>query len=580
MMKHTLLTLFMFLSLLCHGQSYKFFTTDRELSSSLINKIYQDRNGMIWIATEDGLNRYDGAKFVIYKHDPENEHSLCHNYVRALYEDSKGRLFVGTYNGIQLYDPATDSFSTQAQWEDGKTFDSNIMSILACRNGEIWVSGNNLCTITITQGKLTAHKLDLPIPTQMTDYMIEDRQHNLWVTQGENGIYRLSADNKSKHFLKQEKGMTIVDLYEDNYGDIYLATIGKGLLKYNQPAEEFIPILYKGKQNLPIKSICQISQNELCLGTDGKGAKIFNIPKQLITDYPFDNNYLDSGTSKVHSVLKDNAGNLWIAIYQKGVMMIPAQPNSFKYIGYKSINKNIIGSNCITSLCRDHEGILWIGTDNDGIYGITTELKQRVHYAPHDSPFSVPSTVFGLYEDSERNLWFGSYTNGLGRLDKKTGQCSYLQNLTDKHGNRIQRVYDLVEDQDKRLWIATMGAGLFYYDLKTGQSVYDPKFNAATEKYKWISCLLYAGDNHLYVGTYDGIRCIGLSTDDFKTEEILSRHIIHSLYEDPQGNIWIGSSDGLAEWNPQTRQLKTYTTAHGLSSNAVYAIKGDGQDNL
>lgn len=200
---------------------------------------------MIWIATEDGLNRYDGAKFITYKHDPENEYSLCHNYVRVLYEDSKGRLFVGTYNGIQLYDPETDSFSARAQWEDGKTFDSNIISILERRNGEIWVSGNNLCTITITQGKLTAHKLDLPIPTQMTDYMIEDRQHNLWVTQGENGIYRLSVDNKSKHFLKQEKGMTIVDLYEDNYGDIYLATIGKGLLKYNQPAEEFIPILIK-----------------------------------------------------------------------------------------------------------------------------------------------------------------------------------------------------------------------------------------------------------------------------------------------------------------------------------------------
>ena len=80
-------------------------------------------------------------------------------------------------------------------------------------------------------------------------------------------------------------------------------------------------------------------------------------------------------------------------------------------------------------------------------------------------------------------------------------------------------MYDLVEDQDKRLWIATMGAGLFYYDLKTGQSVYDPKFNAATEKYKWISCLLYAGDNHLYVGTYDGIRCIDLSTDDSRLKK-------------------------------------------------------------
>lgn len=89
---------------------------------------------------------------------------------------------------------------------------------------------------------------------------------------------------------------------------------------------------------------------------------------------------------------------------------------------------------------------------------------------------------------------------------------------------------------------------------------------------------MYAGDNHLYVGTYDGIRCIDLSTDDFKTEEILSRHIIHSLYEDPQGNIWIGNSEGLAEWNPQTQQLKTYTTDYPVTP--VYAIKGDGQDNL
>lgn len=579
-MKHTTLILFLFLSLLCHGQSYKFFTTDRELSSSLINKIYQDRKGMIWIATEDGLNRYDGAKFITYKHEPGNENSLCHNYVRVLYEDSKGRLFVGTYNGIQLYDPETDSFSAHAQWEDGKTFDSNIMSILERRNGEIWVSGNNLCTLTITQGKLTAHKPDLPIPTQMTDYMIEDRQHNLWVTQGENGIYRLSADNQSKHFLKQEKGMTISDLYEDNYGDIYLATMGKGLLKYDKSKEDFIPIPYKGKQDLPLKSICPISQNELCLGTDGKGAKILNTPRQTITDYPLDNNYFDSSASKVHSILKDKIGNMWIAIYQKGVMMIPAQPNSFKYIGYKSITRNIIGSSCITSLCRDHDGTLWVGTDNDGIYGITEDLKQKAHYIPQDNPHAVPSTVFGLYEDSERNLWFGSYTKGLGRLDKATGQCRYLQNLVDKNGNRIQRVYDVAEDRNKRLWIATMGQGLYYHDLKTDKTVYNPHANAATSKHKWISCLLYAGNNCLYAGTYDGVRCIDLNTSDCHAEEILSRHIVHSLCEDSKGNIWIGHSDGLAQWNPHTRKLTAYTTADGLPGDAVYAIKGDRQDNL
>lgn len=535
---------------------------------------------MIWIATEDGLNRYDGAKFTIYKHEPGNEHSLCHNYVRTLYEDSKGRLFVGTYNGLQLYDPATDNFSTRALWEDGQAFDSNIISILERKNGELWVSGNNLCTVSIAQDRLTVHKLDLPIPTTMTEHMIEDRQHNFWITQGQNSIYQLSPDNRIVQFLHQEKDISIADLYEDDYGDIYVATIGKGLLKYDPATAAFACLPYKGKQDLPIKSIYQGSPNELYLGTDGKGVKIFNTPQQSITDYPFENNFFDSNTSKVHSILKDHAGNLWMAIYQKGVMMIPAQPNSFKYIGYKSINTNIIGSNCITSLCRDHEGTLWVGTDNDGIYGITKDLKQQVHYSEQDTPHSVPSTIFGLYEDSNQQLWLGSYTHGLGKLDKATGRCTYLQDLTDENGNQIQRVYDLAEDRDKRLWIATMGSGLFYYDLRTGQTVYDPKANAETEKYKWISCLLHTSDNRLYVGTYDGVRCIDLNSPDFQAQEISSRHIIFSLYEDANKHIWIGTSNGLSEWDPLTKQLTTYTTKHGLPSDAVYAIQGDPENHL
>ena len=96
-MKNVFTFLLLLFSLLCNGQSPKLFTTDKELSSSLINQIYQDRNGFIWIATEDGLNRYDGAKFTIYKHEPNNEHSLAHNFVRTVFEDSKGHLLIGTY---------------------------------------------------------------------------------------------------------------------------------------------------------------------------------------------------------------------------------------------------------------------------------------------------------------------------------------------------------------------------------------------------------------------------------------------------------------------------------------------------
>ena len=580
-MKDTLtLILLLFMPLLGHGQSCRLFTTDRELSSSLINKIFQDRNGMIWIATEDGLNRYDGAKFTIYKHKAGDEHSLAHNYVRTLAEDSKGHLLIGTYNGIQMYNPATDNFTPPATWEDGKPFENTIIDILERKNGEIWVSGNVLCSLTIDEkeGRLTVGNLKLPIPTSMTDYIIEDRNQSIWMIRGDNGIYKLDTDNKVTHYLGSEKGVGIVSICYDSQGNIFAAAMGKGLLKYDKKTDSFIPIPYEGKTNLPVKTLCPSSQDELYIGTDGRGIKIFNNRTQRITDYAFESTYFNSSTSKVHSILKDNAGNFWLAIYQKGVMLIPAQANSFKYLGYRSIDKNIIGSNCITAMHKDRNGIMWVGTDNDGIYGIARGGTQKAHFRVTDEPSSVPSTVINLYEDSEQNLWCGSFINGMGKLDKATGHCTYRRDLLDEDGKHVQRVYDFAEDKYKRLWIATMGSGLFYLDLMNERMVYHEKINSQVNN--WISCLYYSKDNKLYVGTYDGINCIDLNTDEFKMQKLLPKHIIISIYEDFQGTIWIGSSDGLFSWVPQTQKLSTYATANGLPSDAIYAIQGDGQGYL
>lgn len=561
-----------------YGQSCKLFSVDRELSSSLINKIFQDRNGMIWIATEDGLNRYDGSKFIIYKHDPANEHSLCHNYVRTLTEDRQGHLLIGTHAGIQIYDPASDTFSAKAKWKHGKPFDDNVIDILERTNGEIWVTGNQLCRLAIHADSLIVDSLDLPIPMHATDYLMEDQQQNIWISRGEDGIYRIDPNLQVKHYLTQEKGITIIDLCKDQADNIYVGAMGKGLLKYDKASDTFQAIPCQGEQRLPIKTLCPVSPNELYIGTDGKGIKRFDNSQQTITDYLFDNTYFDPHTSKVHSILKDNAQNLWLAIYQKGVIMIPSQANRFKYIGYRSIDKNIIGSSCITSFCRDHEGVLWIGTDNDGLYGVTEALTPKVHYASTNDERSIPSTVFSVYEDSEHTLWFGSFTKGMGKIDRETGRCTYLKELSDENGKFVQRVYDLTEDRHKRLWIATMGAGLFYYQLDTQQLNHPTELNAQLNK--WIDCLLWSSDNKLYAGTYDGVACIDLSSDRFSYQTLLEHRIVFSMYEDKEQLVWIGTSEGLSCWNPQQRQLTNYTIKDGLPGNTIYAIQGDEQGNL
>lgn len=218
-MKNVFTFLLLLFSLLCNGQSPKLFTTDKELSSSLINQIYQDRNGFIWIATEDGLNRYDGAKFTIYKHEPNNEHSLAHNFVRTVFEDSKGHLFIGTYMGIQMYDPATDNFTPLAIREDnGEIFESNIVSFIERRNGEIWVSGNMLCRLNIKDYLLTVQKIDIPMTS--TGFMIEDKKQNVWIAKDEEGVYRLDSNNQLTLYLSKDNGY-VKSICEDSRGNIY-----------------------------------------------------------------------------------------------------------------------------------------------------------------------------------------------------------------------------------------------------------------------------------------------------------------------------------------------------------------------
>lgn len=561
---------------IAYGQSSKLFTADRELSSSLINKIFQDKNGMIWIATEDGLNRYDGSKITVYKHTPEDENSLCHNYVNVLKEDSQGHLLVGTHAGIQMYDPARDNFSPRAKWKSGKVFNSNVIDILQRKNGQIWVTGNQLCSLSISDDGLVVDSLHLPIPMDATDYLVEDRNRNVWVSRGEDGIHLLTPDNHARHYLTREKGITIIDLCQDSSGSIYVGAMGKGLLKYDTDSDSFIPI--PGEQCLSIKTLCSVSPHELYIGTDGRGAKLLAGDGRGMTDYLFDNTYLDPTTAKVHSILKDNDGNLWMALYQKGVIMIPARTNGFKYIGHKSIDKNIIGSSCITSFCRDHEGVLWIGTDNDGMYGIAGNKMQKVHFAPAGNPTSVPATIICLYEDSDCNLWFGSYTRGMGRIDKKTGRCHYLDQLADQNGKLVQRVYALAEDREKRLWIATMGAGLFYYDLRTGELNHPARLNRHLSR--WINCLMLSADNKLYAGTYDGVTCIDLADGNFESVTRLEQHIVFSMYEDGDGMLYMGTADGLYCHNAKGGGTTAYTVKDGLPANTVYAIRSDGQGCL
>lgn len=561
--------------LICSGQSYKLFTSDHDISSSLVMKVCQDNNGMIWVATEDGLNRYDGSKFIVFRNIPGDSTSLASNLVNTINVDSKGRTFIGSYAGLQLHDPATDTFSPLAKTPDGQTFASAINDLIFRKNGEIIVIGNKVGRIVKADNK------SIVIEPAFTDHPeieyvhngIEDIDGDLWLLKEEMGTYRLDSDNNIYRYFGRPGDPVLTSITIGCNGVIYAGSMKHGLFQFDKKSDKFIPVNTVNNDHSFVKELYTDVNGEIYLATDGRGLKIFNPMSNQISDVKFGNGDLDYHKQKVHSVTKDDSNNLWLGIYQKGLVMLPAHPNSFKYIGHKSIANNVIGYNCVTTMCRDANGILWVGIDNDGVYGVNPDGTQYAHYL---NP--VPEVVINIFEDSRQNLWLGTYLNGAGILNRKTGQIEFIK-LHDIYNRDVQRCYAFSEDNKGNIWIATMGQGLFSYNLDTKTTKQCDDLLGKIES--WICTLHYSPANDvLYLGTYSGLYKIENPSGDRKISQFSPSSIIYSMLESKSGIIWVASSNGLIRFDPKTNSEKLYTTENGLPSNVIYAIQEDDASSL
>lgn len=577
--KFIFVTLFIWIPIsIIYSQSSKLFSADVDLSNSLINQVYQDRNGIIWIATEDGLNRYDGSKFTIYKHDENNTNSPLHNYVRGFLEDKQGNFYIAYLNGLQIYDDASNTFKEiPIILKDGNKFSAHIITMIERRNGQILIAaaGHGVCELkTSDNNEIYAEQLYVENLGVSVNALLEDKDENLWVSSDDKGLIRLDKNGNTKTFFTTDR-IQPTSLCQDKEGIVFVGSFNSGLYKFNPANDSFLSIPYPANSGLPIKSLFVNSKNHLLVGTDGYGMKIYRKDDTHLMDEDFKVINFDFSKSKVHSILEDQSGNIWLGIFQKGLMFLPALTGDFNYIGYKSVKNNLIGSNCVMSLFQDNEGTLWVGTDSDGLYGINLQHNISRHFSHSELPGSAPTTIMCIYEDSNRNLWLGSYLHGLAKMNRKTGKCEYMH-IYDQNKSPVTKVYSLLEDDQKNLWIATMGGGLFYMNITTGRITRFPE--KAGYVNSWINCLLKSQDNRLYVGTYDGLTIIDLRTKKIvsaHSSHLFERKTIYTLYEDAKGMIWLGTSDGLSSFNPKTNITVTYTTNDGLPNNVICAIQGE-----
>jgi signal transduction histidine kinase/ligand-binding sensor domain-containing protein/DNA-binding response OmpR family regulator len=578
------------------AEKMQLWTPNEGLSNSHISQIYQDSQGYIWIATENGLNKFNGYNFTVYSEQPDDSTSLRGNYVYTVLEDKRGIFWVGSMGGLLQYDREKDCFHPFLIQDKIPFYLDRVTWLLEDRQGNIWVSYPNNGTICLDAETLKPtfyNKNNSEIKDDNIDCAYEDSFGNLWLGTKVNGVYLFNPETKSvKHFkynpavpgnLSDDR---VFSICEDSFGRILVGTLGGGVNIFDRPTQTFTTM--KSGNSVLENQIFSMKLNkngELWLGTDGAGIIRYNAEnKKLPPIYPVLGT-CDLSKAKIHHIFEDKQGNMWVGLYQKGIMFIPSAGNNFKNYGFNPFEpQRSIGTNCVISVLEDSFDTVWIGTDGDGVYRINLENQKIDHFSFSNTAGFPGDVITALFEDRDKNIWLGTYVNGIFRYDRKTNRFdSHYDSFSTTNKLSYDHISSFAQDKNGILWIGTDGGGLNRLNLDTKQIKHYKSDNINSKKEQlssnWIYTLYMDKDNKIWIGTYGGANRFDPETETFSNSVFLNSplnsKLIYSINQDYKGNIWMGGFSGLYCIQKETGEIIRKTTLDGLPDNMVNGVEED-----
>ena len=431
----------------------------------------------------------------------------------------------------------------------------NVNALLRRRNGDILIATSGVGLFVMKPGAMEAHYSDELMYDELIDVkdMQEAADGTLWMAANNCGVLRIGR-GKMSVYLKGRTPMTNVCITKE--GGVYACGMNGGIFKYDAGKNDFV--LEKGTEHLTVHRLTAKHDGGILIATEEKGRK-------------------------ESVIIEDRDGNRWTGISQKGLLLQYHQKSNFDYIGSESATQNLIGNYCVSAVFRDHDGVLWVGTDGDGLYKIE-ELKnekiERVatHYA------NVPANILCICEDKQGRLYIGSWLDGGGRLDKTTGRYEQIEGTT--RGDAVH-VMSMVVDGDNNLWIATNGDGLKCLNLQSGEltrfdalMVAEPNGQENQLTNAWVNGLSLSPDGRrLYLAMSSGVGCLDLPTRSFtKTfgrNHLLPSHAVNAVREDTDGTVWVATADGLYKSDNGKTKMED-----GLPDNDVVSLELGGNNQL
>lgn len=572
-------------------------SSEHGLSQTVVNCILQGKDGFLWIGTQDGLNMYDGQKFIVYQNNPVDSLSISNNYILSMCEDDEGYLWVGTMaGGLNRFDKRKQVFKRfvhEPENLDGIP-DNSIWTILADTSGFIFAgTSKGLSKIHIQTNKIRNFfhvkndKRSISPGAIFSSY--KDVSGDIWLG-APSGLSKYNRETEGFiNYSNEGKHKTpLVWSFGDDNGNLLIGS-NRGLWKFENEESDFEKMSIPGLNDKAIIwSILKDCHNRIWLGTNnGIHCYSESDPESGFTWLKD-----EEGLNNVWNLIVDQSGLIW-AGSDIGLLRINCKGSDFSSISSESKGSQQLSISSVNSIFKDSNKNLWVGTDGGGLNFFDGKTGERTVYKTNDvrSGSISANRVWAIMEDRDGVIWVGTYGGGLNSFNMGTASFEtyrFKENQINSLSNN--RVLVLMEDQKGFIWIGTRGGGLNCFNKKTKSfEVYQTADSGNVVASNTILALEEDAEGKIWIGTFEG----GLSIfnpetvtftnyrNDPRQSGSLSNNSVWTIHFDKQNRVWLGTQAGLNYANvDDLTEFKLLSQVHGLKSNVIFNLQEDEQGNL
>ncbi|HKE19187.1 MAG TPA: two-component regulator propeller domain-containing protein [Kofleriaceae bacterium] len=579
---------------------------ERGLPQSTVSAIAQDRTGFIWLGTEDGLARYDGQRFVVFRHEPGDEKSLSAPVVNSILAARDGSLWVATEGGgLDRYRPATSSFERPAHARDVPALTAGTIASLAeGPDGTIWIAaaGDGLLALDPGTGAVRSYAVKQGLPDSVGE-VVAARDGSVWAGTV-SGVFRLDGQRTRFEQVPGQDGAlrgSITALSAGRDGELWIGIEGKGLALYS--ARTGGVRTFRAEPQNPerllddtVRAIHVDRRGRVWVATE-KALHILDPASGRFERHPPDSDDPMSLAGSPLAISEDAAGVMWVGTFGGGAALLDPMTSSFSFYktagvsaiarsgqdlwiatveetcrlsGKQSLTGMCWATGLATSLLVDRTGSVWVGTMQSGLLRLDPGSPERwtVYENVPGNAKSLPAgPVLGLHEDRAGNLWIGVVGGGLRRFDRARGEFVRQDAVSSL-------VYLIEEDphKDGRLWLGTADRGLIRLDVASGAvKVFAPSPDDLDNKSdNSVVDVAFEGDRSIWLATYGGgLKRLNPATGAFQSfsrPQGLPSGVLCAVLRDGEGKLWASSIAGLAQLDPASGQVRVFTAPDGLQS--------------